>query len=100
MVQQTTLPNLATYADPGIKKWEDAGLKIKPLALILEILELLGEVHGAENSYLNTSELIKIVIPLSGMKAAPEEIAIKLIEYRRGRLDISQWPDCAPAAKD
>ena len=41
MVQQTVLPNPETYKPEELKKWRDAGLEIKPLSLILQILEHL-----------------------------------------------------------
>ncbi|PCI96457.1 MAG: restriction endonuclease [Alphaproteobacteria bacterium] len=100
MVQQTILPNPATYAGQEVKKWEAANLRIKPLALILEILESLGEKWGAEAAFLTPNELIKIVIPLSGNKITGDIIADYLAKYRVGKIDISQWPDCAPAAND
>jgi hypothetical protein len=47
MVQQTVLPNTLTYSPQEILKWQTAGLEIRPLALILEILE---ELTGCSSS--------------------------------------------------
>lgn len=99
MVQQTMLPNTETYKPEEIKKWRDAGLEIKPLALILQILEHLGEI-SASAAFMTPNELIEAVIPLAGAKASSKEIAAALIAIRSGKLSTSGWPDCAPEAND
>jgi hypothetical protein len=100
MVQQTTLPNPETYKAEELEKWRNAGLKIKPLALILQILEHLGEMAEARNAYLTPNELIKAVIPLAGNKVSPQEISKALINIRKSKLSTAGWPDCAPEAND
>jgi hypothetical protein len=100
MVQQTVLPNPATYTDAEIAKWRNSGLKIYPLKLILEILEELGRQNGPSPASLNNNELIKVVIPLAGAQSTVQTIASAVMSYRRGQLNVSTWPDCAPAAND
>lgn len=39
-----------------------------------------------------------LIVISQGISAA--EIAKLIIQYRRGRLDVSAWPDCTPAAND
>lgn len=101
LVQQTVLPNPWTYSSQELAKWRDAGLQIKPLALILEVLELLGRSHGNTNAaYITPWELIRICIPLAGTKAPSELIAEAIGRHRAGKLDVSDWPNCTPAAND
>lgn len=100
MVQQTVLPNPVTYSIFETAKWQRAGLQIRPLKLILEIIEELGRRISPTEASLNNEELIRIVIPLAGIKANVTAIALHVIRYRRGQLDISGWPDCAPEAND
>ncbi len=100
MVQQTVLPNPETYKAEEIKKWHDAGLEIKPLTLILQILEHLGEVAGAQSAFMTPNELIKAVIPLAGIKVPSKDIATALLNIRKGKLNTHGWPDCAPDAND
>jgi hypothetical protein len=101
MVQQTVLPNTLTYSPQEILKWQTAGLEIRPLALILEILEELGRHHGgATVAYIKPWELIHIAIPLAGTKTTATTIARHIAEYRADKLDVSSWPNCAPAAND
>ncbi len=100
MVQQTVLPNPEIHGAEDVKKWRDAGLEIKPLLLILQILEYLGEMFGLNESYLTPHELIKAVIPLAGNRVPSRDIAIALIDIRNGRLNTTGWPDCAPGAND
>lgn len=100
MVQQTVLPNPEIYNEAEFKKWQDAGLQIRPLSLILRILENLGELAGIANAFLTPNELIQVVIPLAGMKVSSKEIAQALIDVRSGRISTAGWPDCAPEAND
>lgn len=100
MVQQTVLPNPATYSASEIAKWQTAGLQIRPLKLILEIMDVLGRQVGLAAASLNNDELIRIVIPLAGVQASATSIASNVFAYRQGRLDVSGWPNCAPDAND
>lgn len=100
MVQQTILPNPLTYRSTEIKKWERAGLRIRPLELILGIIAIAAKTGGMPDAYLTTNELIKIVIPLSGIQQEPSEIAKSILLFRKGRLDLTGWPDCAPDSND
>lgn len=100
MVQQTELPNSFTYAPAEVAKWATAGLKIRPLALILQILETLSEKYGRPSAWLTKHELVRIVVPLSGDKRDKVEIAAAINEFRNDLLDVSSWPDCAPGAND
>lgn len=101
MIQQTKLPNPWTYASEELAKWHAADLEIRPLALILEIMEELGRSHGGSRAaYVTTGELIRIIIPLAGVKMAGPAIADQIALFRRRALDIAEWPDCAPAAND
>ena len=100
MVQQTVLPNPATYSSSEVAKWTTAGLQIRPLKLILEIIEALGRMNGASSSSLNNEELISHSHSVGRGKCDGSIIARHVIRYRRGQLDVSGWPDCAPEAND
>jgi HNH endonuclease len=99
IVQQTVLPNPWTNSPEEISKWKAANLEIRPLQLILEIIEILGR-ENAESSYLTNNELMRVIIPLAGIKATSINIAQNVVLFRDEKLDISSWPDCAPAAND
>lgn len=100
MVQQTVLPNPVTYASAEVMKWQTAGLRIRPLKLILEIIDVLGQYDGPAAASLDTEELIRVVIPLAGIKSSVPAIVQHVLRYRVGQLDVSGWPDCAPEAND
>lgn len=100
MVQQTVLPNPATYSLIEMAEWQAAGLRIRPLKLILEVMDTLGRRVGLAAASLNNDELTRIVIPLAGIKATVTSIAANVVAYRRGQLDVSAWPDCTPGAND
>lgn len=100
MVRNTVLPNPLTYTSAQLQEWKRANLRIKPFELILAVIAELGSRYGIETSYVTPNELIKIMIPLSGVRARAAEIAEHIIRFRHGRLSLHDWPDCAPEAND
>ena len=56
--------------------------------------------YGETHCYLTNQELIRIVIPLSGVNAILSDYCECLYLFRKGSLDISDWPDCAPGSND
>lgn len=99
MIQQTVLPNLVTHNEQERASWEEAGLTIRPLVLILEITDLL-RTSSEEDGYMTPHELEKIVIPLAGSKATAQTISEHILEYRSDASILEGWPDCAPDAND
>ena len=98
-VQTFTLPNPAVQSDGECSQWREAGLSIKPLSLLLSILRRLDEVDG--DGYLTKNELLKVVVPLSGVKGVSvEDYAMFVKYYRIGKLDIAEWPNCCTSAND
>lgn len=98
-IQTFTLPNAAVQSEDECVRWREAGLCIKPLRLLLSLLEALNRENG--EGYLTPQELVGIVIPLSGVgKATIDDHVAFLSAFRAGKLDVSQWPDCASAAND
>lgn len=100
MVSQTKLPNPATYPPAEVQKWRQAGLELRPLKIILDVIEGLGRTLGPNQAWLTNNELVSIIIPLTGAKRSLREIVQALREFRLGDLDVSAWPNCAPAAND
>ncbi len=98
VVNSLTLPNI--WIENNTDEWDQAGLIIKPLQLILEIMEDLVGTYGPKSAKLTPFELVKIVIPLAGAKAQIREYTDAIIQYRQGQLSLDGWPDCAPEAND
>lgn len=98
IVKTFELPH-TNFADE-VKEWGEADLKIKPLELIVQILVGLFDKYGEEESYVTPNELIRIIIPLAGNKASVEKHIEAISKYRRGSLNIRDWPDCAPRSND
>lgn len=98
VIKTMELPNRMIISDTA--EWDKAGLKIKPLELILDIIAKLLDQHGAGEAYITPYELVKIVIPLAGAKSRINEYVDALVLYRHGQLDLSGWPDCAPNSND
>jgi len=101
MVQQTVLPNPWTCSKVEFAEWRNAGLEIHPFLLILEILNELGFLsRDKAEAYITPLELIRVIIPLAGSKTNAPLIASAILEHRKGKLDVSAWPDCIPKQND
>jgi hypothetical protein len=98
VLQTLILPNRSI--ESNVSDWENAKLEIKPLQLILQILQTLQQSLGDAQAYITPEELQKVVIPIAGDKGTMEDYCSALQKYRLGMLDISAFPDCAPGAND
>ena len=98
-IQTFSLPNPAVQSETECKQWSDAGLNLKPLSLLLSILERLDDADG--EGYLTKRELLEVIVPLSGVKESTLDDYVAFLKaYRAGCLDMSKWPDCCTSAND
>ena len=98
VVKTLELPNRRIVEDTS--SWDEIGLKIKPLELILEVLANISERYSSNEAYISPLELVKIIIPLAGTKAPLTEYSDAIIQHRQQKIDVSNWPDCAPSSND
>lgn len=98
VVKTLELPNRHIQQDCA--DWDAAGIKIKPLELILDILSKLSEGSVTAEAFITPTELIKITIPLAGANTPVTQHVEAIKRYRDGTLDISGWPNCAPNSND
>jgi hypothetical protein len=92
------LPN--QYIETDFSDWQNAGLEIKPLELILDVIRLLSNSFGSKQAYISPIELQKIIIPLAGDKVQMEDYIEAILDFRNGNLDIDKFPDCCPGSND
>lgn len=97
-IKSLELPNKNLETD--VSEWNRAGLKIKPLELILNILKQLKDTYGASSAYVTPNELIRIIIPLAGIKESIFTCVRAIWEHRSKILDVSTWENCAPESND
>lgn len=98
IVKTLELPNRKIIADTS--EWDNAGLRIKPLELILDILGHIADKFGSYEAYITPFELVRIIIPLAGAKTPTEVFAEAIIQHRQGKIDVANWPDCATSSND
>ncbi len=98
VIKTLTLPN--TNIESDLTEWRKAKLEIKPLELILEIITSLHKTFGETQAYLTPFELQKIIIPLAGDKAKMQDYLEAIEAFRKNKLNISLFPDCAPRSND
>lgn len=102
VVMTYTLPNPNIQSEVECKKWADRGIKFQPLRLLLEISRgLAGKTSDESQAYITKDELIKIIIPLSAYNKFKVKDYVEYIQlYRKGELDISNWPNICSRAND
>ena len=94
-----TLPNPAVQSAEECGMWRKAGLRLHPLSLILEIMRGLRDRDAAP--LLTKDELIRVIIPLSGMPGCTVDDYARFVKaYRERDIDVSNWPNCVPSAND
>lgn len=94
------LPNPAVYSKEECQQWENSGIEIYPLKLILGIIQALYN-RSCDLGYITTKELTKIIIPLSATPNRSIDSYVEyILSYRDGKLDLSSWPDCTPRSND
>lgn len=98
-IQTLTLPNRLIQKKEECDKWDQAGIELRPLLLLLDIERRLSQIPG--QGFLTKDELLKIVIPLSGVRGTlPQDYVDYVLAVRRGEVDVAQWPSCCPSAND
>lgn len=90
-----TLPNERIQSDA--KLWHEAGVSIRPLLLVLQVLWHLSNEHGA--GWISDWELVRVLIPLAPSRES-RDIARAISLARLGQIEVKDWPDCAPLAND
>lgn len=98
IIKTFQLPN--RRIDNDTSDWDQANLTIKPFEIILNIISRLQEMFGIEQGYISIKELIKIVIPLAGDNGTINDYVKAINLFRQNRIDLSNWPDCAPESND
>lgn len=98
-VQTFKLPNPRVQGPIECRKWQDKGLSIYPLRLILSILCRLHEISDNQG-YITPEELIRIVIPLSGCGTDIQDYVNFITWFRAGQISLAGWPDCCTRAND
>jgi hypothetical protein len=98
-VRGLKLPNPRIQKPRSVIEWEKAGVAIKPLTLILQILLALPR-DSAGFSFITANELWRIIIPLAGVGSSVKSHVEAIVNHRSGKLNISAWPDCTPGAND
>ena len=88
------LPNEYIESEATVKVWNDNGLEIYPLLIILRVL---GHLH-----YLTPDEVVKILVPLSAYdtQLKSDQFAEAVLEFRDNPPSADHFPNCAPGAND
>ena len=96
-IQTFKLPNAKIQQPVEVDDWIKSGLIIYPLRLILAILRKL---QHSEQGYITTEELVRIVIPLSGVGAEIDDYVNFINLFRADEISLTDWPDCTPRNND
>lgn len=101
------LPNPAIQTKEECKLWENHGISLYPLQLLLKISRALRNndtvlfgTQMKDSAYITVEELTRIIIPLSGVKATISDYVGYIRDFREGKLSLVGWPNCCPEAND
>lgn len=99
-IQTQSLPNPATMTQEECARWNEAGIKLYPLKLLLQIIRALYLKNTSE-AYITRNELCEVIIPLSGTRDAQVDDYVAFISsYRKNKDVFCKWPDCCTGAND
>lgn len=98
-IQTFRLPNPQIQSEEECNRWYAAGILLHPLKLILQILCELTKLDQTQG-YITPEELVRIVIPLSGVKAEIADYVGFILRYRAGEITLIGWPNCIEGAND
>jgi hypothetical protein len=96
-IQTFKLPNPQIQDAEECRHWIDNELIIYPLRILLTVLRKL---QGMGQGYITTEELIRIIIPLSGVKAEIDDYVNFILWFRAKLITLIGWPDCVPRDND
>lgn len=94
------LPNASIDSANRVQEWEDAGLSIRPLSVVIAVLTALAAQGGPNAAYLTTEQLHRVLVPLSVVNQDPDFLAEAVLAFRQDPSPFVTLPDCAPAAND
>lgn len=98
-IQTFHLPNPQIQSEEECQRWLNAGILLHPLKLILEILCELTKLDQIQG-YITPEELVRIIIPLSGVKADLQDYVNFILWYRAEEITLIGWPNCTEGAND
>ena len=98
-IQTLRLPNPQIQSADECQKWLNAGILLHPLKLLLEILVELTKLDQLQG-YITPDELVRIIVPLSGVKAELQDYVNFILWYRAKEITLVGWPNCTEGAND
>lgn len=98
-IRNFELPNPNATDKDELDQWRTAGIKLKPLTLILQVIVELYRMNPGE-AYLNNEELCRVIIPLSSVNASASESAYHVLTYRIDPTFADSYDDFTPEDND
>lgn len=98
-IQTLHLPNPQIQSEEECKRWYSAGILLHPLKLLLKIMCELAKLDQMQG-YITPDELVRIIIPLSGVKAELQDYVNFILWHRAGEISLIGWPNCVEGAND
>lgn len=95
------LPNRLIEKADIISKWDEHGISLHPLSLIIDILKSLVSKNTAQG-YLTPDELVRVVVPLSilSSKLTADDYAEGVLQFRSDPHCVDHFPDCVEGSND
>lgn len=94
------VPNVRIDSAETVAKWKASGIKLKPLRLIVDILNSLESFGPAGSAYLTPNEVCKVVVPLAILTQDAEFHRKAIVDYRTNPSAFNTLPNCTPESND
>ncbi|MDR2560723.1 MAG: HNH endonuclease [Holophagales bacterium] len=98
-IQTFKLPNPNIQRQEEIRQWEEHGICIYPLRLLLSIARELYN-KNPDDGFVTVEELTRIVIPLSAVNAKIQDYTNFITWFRNKQINLNNWPICYPRSND
>lgn len=102
VINELMLPNPSIdppYNADTVKNWQENGLEIHPLKLLIEILTLLHQNYNlSAQPYITFWEFVDIIVPIAADTPSNlNKYCKSIIAFRNSELDVNSWPKYYPS---
>ena len=102
VINELKLPNPSIdppYNAATVKNWQENGLEIHPLKLLIEILTLLHQKYSLNaQPFITFWEFVDIIVPIAADTPSNlDKYCKSIIAFRNSEIDVNSWPKYYPS---
>jgi|694.fasta_scaffold16877_2 hypothetical protein len=102
VINELLLPNPnidPPYNSAIVKNWQENGLEIHPLKLIIQILSLIQQKYNLSTQpFITFWEFVDIIVPIAADTPSNlDKYCKSIIAFRNSEIDVNSWPKYYPS---